>query len=161
MAETRKGPDGKEETLYTLLYQKHRKRDIPFYSIWTIQITMNARGKVEVANSPTEIVASDKWAAINPTWSPDGRYIAFASVRKSPISQWQARIYRADDVWVVKTDGTDLTQVTSHAAPDWNPCWARDPDDPESAVGRLYFHSLRSGTANVWSVSPVVAGMMR
>ncbi|MHC4871716.1 MAG: TolB family protein [Planctomycetota bacterium] len=149
------GPDGKPQ--YKLLYQKHRKRDIPWYSVWTIGVTMNADGQIEVANSPTEIVANDKWAAINPTWSPEGRYIAFASVRKSAASQWQARIYKADDVWVVNVNGTDLTQITSHTSPDWSPCWATDKNSPS---GRLYFNSLRSGHENVWSVKPVIAGMI-
>ncbi|MBN1257246.1 MAG: PD40 domain-containing protein [Planctomycetes bacterium] len=147
-----------DQTVYTILYQKHRQRDIPWFSVWMIKITMNADGAVELANSPTEIIANDKWAAINPSWSPDGRYIAFAAVRKSPMAQWESRIYRADDIWIVKVDGTDLTQITAHSAPDWSPVWARDPD-PKNKVGRLYFNSLRNGYENIWSVSPIVAGM--
>ncbi|MFW5857655.1 MAG: TolB family protein, partial [Planctomycetota bacterium] len=151
--------DGK--TVYRILYQKSRKRDIPWYSIWTIDVTLDDTGKVEVANAPSEILSNDQWAAINPTWSPDGRYIAFASVRKSPGAQWEARIYRADDIWVVRIDGTDLTQITSHMAPDWSPCWARDTGRGNGGAGRLYFNSLRNGHENVWSVSPVIAGMVR
>jgi dipeptidyl aminopeptidase/acylaminoacyl peptidase len=142
---------------YTILYQKHRKRDIPWYSVWTIGLGMNSDGQIELTNSPTEIVASDKWAAINPTWSPDGKYIAFSSVRKSPAAKWQARIYKADDIWVVNVNGTDLTQLTSHSAPDWSPCWGRERGNP---FGRLYFNSLRTGHENIWSVKPVIAGMM-
>lgn len=147
--------DGKPT--YALLYQKHRHRDIPWYSVWTINVSVNGDGQVEVANSPTEIIASDKWAAINPSWSPDGNYIAFASVRKSPAAQWQARIYKADDIWVVNVNGTDLTQITSHTSPDWSPCWATDKN---SQSGRLYFNSIRSGHENVWSVKPIIAGML-
>ncbi|MFH0910073.1 MAG: hypothetical protein V1918_00975 [Planctomycetota bacterium] len=152
-------PAAKGKTTYTLLYQKHRKRDIPWYSVWSIPIVMNADGAVEVAGPPTEIVANDQWAAINPCWSPDGEYVAFAAVRKSPVAQWEARIYKADDIWVVRRDGADLTQITSHAAPDWGPCWARDPESPARA-GRLYFDSLRNGHENIWSVRPIIAGLV-
>jgi dipeptidyl aminopeptidase/acylaminoacyl peptidase len=145
------------KTVHTILYQKSRKRDIPWYSIWSIRIAAGENGKVEVVDSPVEIISNDKWAAINPAWSPDGKYVAFASVRKSPSAQWQARVYRADDVWVVRRDGTDLTQITSHAAPDWSPCWAAAEGDP---AGRIYFNSLRNGHENIWSAAPLVAGLL-
>ena len=104
------------------------------------------------------LTAANKAADLHPVYSPDGRYIAFAAVRKSPMAQWESRIYRADDIWIVKADGTDLTQITAHSAPDWSPCWAKDTD-PNNQIGRLYFNSLRNGYENVWSVSPIVAGM--
>lgn len=153
-AESRDG-----RTVYTLAFQRNRKRDVPWFSVWQIDVAVNEDGAVEVANAPTEIVANDKWAAINPTWSPDGEYLAFASVRKSPSAQWQARIYKADDIWVVRRDGTDLTQITSHSAPDWSPCWAADEQGRKA--GRIFFTSLRNGHDNVWSVSPIIAGMLR
>ncbi len=145
--------------LYELAYQRHRKRDVPWFSIWTIGVRMGNNGAVEAVNSPQEIISNDQWAAITPVWSPDGKYLAFATVRKSPLTQWQARIYKPDDVWVVRIDGTDLTQITNHNAPDWNPFWAVDPDDP-SGPGRLYFTSERTGHANIWSVKPVIAGLL-
>ncbi len=149
----------KDGTVYTIAYQRSRKRDIPWYSIWTISIRMNKNGAVEAVGSPKEIIANHQWAAITPAWSPDGQYLTFASVRKSPISQWQGRIYKADDIWVIRIDGTDLTQITRHSAPDWDPWWAMDKDDPKGP-GRIYFNSERTGTANIWSVRPMVAGML-
>ncbi|MHC4884203.1 MAG: TolB family protein [Planctomycetota bacterium] len=148
--------DGKPGS-YTLVYQKHRRRDIPWYSIWTIKVTMGKDGAVEMSGSSREIVANDKWAAINPCWSPDGKYLAFATVRKSPASQMQDRIYRADDIWVVRETGVDLTQITSHNSPDWCPAWAADEGNTS---GRLYFNSLRNGHENIWSVKPIVAGLL-
>lgn len=142
---------------YTLVYQKHRRRDIPWYSVWTISIEMGSDGAVEQISSPSEVVSDDKWAAINPCWSPDGTYIAFASVRKSPITQMQARIYRADDIWVVQESGIDLTQITSHNSPDWGPTWATDGDHKS---GRLFFNSLRNGHENIWSMNPIIPGML-
>lgn len=153
-----KSADGKP--LYTLVYQRNRTRDVPWYSIWINSFTVNPMGAVEAVNSPMEIISNDRWAAITPCWNPSGEYIAFATVGKSALAQWQARIYKPDDIWVVRVDGTDLTQITTHSAPDWNPYWAVDPNDPTDSNGRIYFTSERSGNPNIWSVKPVIAGLV-
>jgi len=149
--------DDKGKPVYTIAYQRNRKRDMPWFSIWTIDVRMGEQGRVEAVAAPVEIVANDQWAAITPSWSPDGEYLAFATVRKSPLAQWQARIYKADDIWVVSVNGTDLTQITNHAAPEWEPCWAQEEGNP---CGRIYFSSLANGHPNIWSVKPLVAGML-
>ncbi len=149
-----------DRTLYTLVYQRNRKRDIPLYSIWTNTFTAEENGSVESVRAPMEIIANDKWAAITPCWSPNGDYIAFATVGKSALAQWQARMYKPDDIWVVRVDGTDLTQITSHSAPDWNPYWAIDVNNPDDPNGRIFFTSDRTGNANIWSVKPIIAGMV-
>ncbi|MCC8191028.1 MAG: hypothetical protein LIP77_10420 [Planctomycetes bacterium] len=143
--------------VYTIAYQRHRQRDVPWFSIWTLDVAVQPNGRIEALGSPKEIVSSNDWAAITPAWSPDGNYLAFASVRKSPLSEMQARIYRADDIWAVKIDGTDLTQVTDHPAPDWYPFWAREEGNP---VGRIYFTSSRKGNPTVWSVRPLLPGLL-
>jgi hypothetical protein len=143
--------------VYTIAYQRHRQRDVPWFSIWTIDVALQPNGRMEALGSPKEIVSSNDWAAITPAWAPDGRYLAFASVRKSPLSEMQARIYRADDIWAVKLDGTDLTQITDHPAPDWYPFWAREDGNP---VGRIYFTSSRKGNPTIWSVRPLMPGML-
>ncbi|MBN2712479.1 MAG: PD40 domain-containing protein [Planctomycetes bacterium] len=153
------GKTSKGTPLYTLAYQRARRRDVPWYSIWAVDVQMGGHGAVEAVGNPQEIIADDKWAAINPAWNPTGDYLAFATVRKSTLSQWQARIYEADDIYVVKIDGTDLTQITKHSAPDWDPWWAKDPGDPEGP-GRIYFCSKRRGVANIWSVKPMIPGLL-
>lgn len=145
---------------YTLVYQRSRQRDVPLYSIWTTAFAVDERGTIDSVSAPSEIVANHEWAAITPCWSPNGKYIAFATVGKSALAKWQARIYKPDDVWVVRVDGTNLTQITSHSAPDWNPYWAIDPANAQDMNGRIYFTSERSGTPNVWSVKPIIADMV-
>ncbi len=144
-------------TMYTIAYQRHRQRDVPWYSIWTLDLAVQSNGRLEAVGSPREIVSSNEWAAITPAWAPTGDYLAFASVRKSPLSEMQARIYRADDIWAVRIDGTDLTQITDHPAPDWYPFWAREEGNP---VGRIYFTSSRKGNPTIWSVRPLLPGML-
>ena len=61
-----------------------------------------------------------------PTWSPDGRMVAFSSDRTGNL-----------DIWVQATDGGNPVQVTSAAEHDWQPDWSPD--------GRLVFRSERAG----------------
>ena len=97
----------------------------------------------------TEIITSADWAAINPCWSPDGQFIAFATVNKSPQSKIEDRIWQGDDIYVIGVNGRGLIQVTADNQPDWQPRWsARD--------GRIYFVSERNGFRNIWSVRPPV-----
>jgi TolB protein len=131
----RVSPDGSR-----ILFQRSRRRDGFWYSIWT----MNMDG----ANQ-TEVISSADWGAINPSWSPDGQFIAFAAVHKSPEAKLTARFWRGDDIYVVRANGRGLIQVTDDTEPAWEPCWSiRD--------GRIYFISERNGFRNIWSIKPPV-----
>lgn len=69
-----------------------------------------------------------------PAWSPDGSKIAFASTF---TGSW--------DIYVMHTDGTALTQLTSHPADDWHPTWSPDGN-------WLAFVSSRSGVSDIYVV---------
>lgn len=129
------GPDGRK-----ILFQRARQREGFWYSIWT----MNLDG-----TDQTEIISSADWAAINPCWSPDGRYVAFATVYKSPEAKVEDRIWRGDDIYVVGVDGRSLLQVTADPDAAWSPCWSRRD-------GKIYFVSERNGFRNIWSIKPCV-----
>jgi TolB protein len=58
-----------------------------------------------------------------PSWSPDGDRIAF-----SRDSGGDA------ELWKVRTDGSDLTQLTNNAAEDWEAAWS--PDGTRIAFAR-------------------------
>lgn len=49
-----------------------------------------------------------------PSWSPDGQWLAFTSGRAG-----------SPDVWVVRADGTGARALTSDPAPEWLPRWVR------------------------------------
>jgi len=70
--------------------------------------------------------------------SPDGRWIAYASgeIEAEPQS---------GDIFILASDGSAETRLTSHPAHDRDPVWTPD--------GRhLLFWSDRSGRADLWSV---------
>src|SRR5262249_36455189 len=50
-----------------------------------------------------------------PTWSPDGRWIAYSSDRNGNF-----------DIWVKPVAGGDPVQVTKSPAHDWQPDWSPD-----------------------------------
>jgi Tol biopolymer transport system component len=69
-----------------------------------------------------------------PTWSPDGSYIAFATTRDG-----NAEIYRMD------TTGHSTARLTNHPADDRDPAWSPD--------GRtIAFVSTRSGNSDVYAM---------
>lgn len=67
-----------------------------------------------------------------PTWSPDGRRVAFQSDRSG---NW--------DIWIANADGSGLVQLTHHTANDRYASWS--PDGTKMA-----FTSNRNGNEEVW-----------
>ena len=51
-----------------------------------------------------------------PTWSPDGKWIA------SERGYIEAKGY-SDDIWLVRSDGTQSRALTHTKATDRNPAW--------------------------------------
>jgi Tol biopolymer transport system component len=71
--------------------------------------------------------------AVNATWSPDGKWIAFNS-------------FVIRDIYVINVDGTGLTQLTSDPANEASPDWSPD--------GRtIAFNSNRDGDAEIYVMS--------
>ncbi len=70
--------------------------------------------------------------------SPDGDWVAFLV---SSLDKEANR--RRSDIWVVRTDGTDLRRLTTHEAADFNPRWS-------TTGSTVWFLSTRSGSSQVW-----------
>ncbi len=76
----------------------------------------------------------------DPQVSPDGENIVF-TLRKTDLEANRGRT----DLWLVKTDGSELRQLTSHPAADFSPRW--------SSCGEwIWFLSTRSGSSQVWII---------
>ena len=61
---------------------------------------------------------TDQWTDHFPVWSPNGEYIAFASTRDDPNDYI--------DIYVMRSDGTDIRRLTNNPAHDRQPTWSPD-----------------------------------
>lgn len=98
------------------------------YSLWT----MNADGSGQAR------LMGEKVRGLWPTWSPDGKKIAFV------------RVLPSDDnagIFVVNADGTGLERVTSGDLPIWTP------------GGDIYF--VKSPAGDIFSIRPDGSGRTR
>jgi len=70
----------------------------------------------------------------NPTWSADGKKIAFESNRRG-----NPRRYEDSDVYVMKADGSGIRELTFSNAFDGDPAWS-------------WLESERTGNSDVWAI---------
>ena len=85
-----------------------------------------------------DMLAMDRLS--DPQVSPDGKWIAFV-LKKIDLEANLAR----SDLWLIRTEGSDLRRLTSHPEADSNPRWASDSKT-------IYFLSSRSGSSQVWRI---------
>ena len=89
--------------------------------------SFNARGRARAAQRSLTRLTFDSGLQCNPTWSPDGRFIAYSSDHKGNF-----------DIWVQQADGGTPIQVTNSPAHDWQPDWSPDGKN-------IVFRSERDG----------------
>ncbi len=98
--------------------------------------------KAEMAASPLLPYAN----LASTTWSPDGGMIAFqVEAYLQQVSDGSGQtVTEIADIWVVNADGSNLRQLTTDPARDWNPVWS-----PNSQM--IAFISDRSGSGwDIW-----------
>ncbi len=113
---------------------------------------INASGRCEIwrinntTGSEECIISDPNRSFTTPTISPDGRWIVF--VGESRLTNGNL-VYLNTDIFAAKIDGTNLVQLTYHAADDLSPVWSKN--------GKyIYFISQRGsadGTANIWRMN--------
>lgn len=104
------------------------------YEIW----------KVNPSQGIEECILTDRNKSFTtPTLSPDGKWILL--VGESSLQNGNTQ-YRNTDIYVCAPDGSDLRQLTYHAADDLSPAWSTNGN-------YIYFISQRgsaTGVANIW-----------
>jgi TolB protein len=120
-----------------IAFQRARQRGSRWFSLWTLDLVDGEARRI------TEVAVSSNAAIISPSWSPDGRRLAFSTV-VDPAQTIKGRPRGQQDVWVIDADGGNRHRLTDGTSTCLTPCWASD--------NRVYFISDRSGHENVWSV---------
>ncbi|MBI1786315.1 MAG: PD40 domain-containing protein [Acidobacteria bacterium] len=90
--------------------------------------------KETVVSQPQPVTQGSRQAR-NPHLSADGEWLAF----------WDGG--KQEDIFVIKTDGTGLQQLTNDVFKDRYPRW---PPDGK----RIAFHSNRAGKHDIWLINP-------
>ena len=129
-----------------ILFQRSRDRGDRYFSLWTVDYQNGE------ATAPTEVISSASAAIINPAWSPDGRFIACATVIEPDSSQARPgpqAIPAFSDIWLISADGRARTNLTGGWRFNSMPSWGGD--------GSIFFVSDRGGPAEIWSIQPTQA----
>jgi TolB protein len=100
---------------------------------------MNGHGGEE-----TQLSANTEHDVIDPRWSPDGEWLVFAS-DEGRDSEGRHNF----DIWAVRPDGSDKTQLTTNGSRDDSPCW-------DHTGTFVYFRSNRGKAWNIWRFKPLL-----
>ena len=119
-----------------IAFQRPRQRGSRWFSLWTLDLVNGEARRL------TEVAVSSNAAILSPTWSPDGRRLAFSTVME-PNQDLGPHARGRTDVWVVNADGTERQRVTDGTGANLMPFWGPD--------NRIYFISDRGGAECVWS----------
>lgn len=100
--------------------------------------------RINLSSGMEECIVSDPQKSFStPSLSPNKKWILMVG---TGILNAGGKPFYNTDIYVCRTDGTDLRQLTYHAADDLSPVWSKDGN-------YIYFISQRgssNGTANVW-----------
>jgi len=117
-----------------------------------VRAVLEARGDLFTVpaehGSPRALTRTSGVAERNPSWSPDGRWIAYFSDESGEY-----------ELYVTQSDGKGETrQVTGDGeAFRFNPIWAQDSQSilTSDVTGAMYHHDLESGETTLIDVDPL------
>lgn len=117
-------------------------REVAFWTSWRgnqpdVWVVSTRDGRLRPLAADPGVAESE------PAWAPNGSWVAFASSRAG-----------GPNIWLVRPDGSGLTQLTTGSATDDEPVWS-----PDST--RIAFVSDRAGERNIWMVNVNGTGLRR
>lgn len=105
------------------------------YAIYELNADGGAQRRLTENESNDQSTAS-LFFQVDPSWSPDGKHIAFSSRRRGSF-----------DIYVMNADGTGTRRLTSTREDDNHPTWSDDGDRIAFARGEDIYVMDRDGSA--------------
>jgi Tol biopolymer transport system component len=128
------------------------RANLPKGYAWLAEVNvMNADG------SGKRTLTRTAWNFLPPSWSPDGRRIAFE--RRLDATRWKGQCGGCDvEVYVMNADGTGQRNLThSPATEDSGPTWS--PDGRKIVFGKA--GAQTPGLREIWVMNPDGSGQQR
>ena len=122
-------PDGKR-----ILFVRHDKL-ANVRQLWVMSIE---------GGGETQLTQNTDYDIMDPRWSPDGKWIVYASNEGRDSKNLQNY-----DIWIMTAKGSKRIQLTTNGSDDISPCW-----DYEGKT--VYFLSNRGGAWNIWRFRPIL-----
>ncbi len=85
--------------------------------IWTM--------KADGSNPVNLTAGSGRWESA-PSWSPDGKRIAFERASAPGDPDTDDTAFASDEIWTMSADGSDQRRLTDNASHDEGPAWSPD-----------------------------------
>ena len=105
-------------------------------------LTVNGKTQIFTMNlktgQKTQLTSGD-FDCRDGAFSVDGRWIAYSSNQEKPTT---AKYH----IYMMKTDGTDVRQLTQGDTNEGDPCWSLD--------NWVFFYSNAANNYNIWKVKP-------
>ncbi len=134
-------PDGRRIAFHSNRDDPDRNDDDFIFGIYV----MNADGSGQTRLTDNSAIDGA------PSWSPDGRRIAFHSDRDDPD---RSDDYRIAGIYVMNADGSGQTRLTDNSATDASPSWSPDGR-------RIAFTSYRDGNGEIYVMNADGSGQTR
>lgn len=115
-------PDGRQIVVSDKPADVATGHSVPNSSLWTINVETGDKKKLDT-----------KGDAIQPSWSPDGKRIAY----------WFIEDGKLGEIATIPASGGEPEIIAQNSSMDWNPVWSTD--------GRyIVFGSDRNGNMSIW-----------
>lgn len=107
--------------------------------IFTLPFRPDRTQRIEKAVNLTHDPGGD----FRPSFSPDGKFLAFSTDRDTPVTGHPAARLREGEIYVMDTQGKNLRRLTNSRRWDGSPVWSLDQRN-------IYFYSFRDRQYRIW-----------